>query len=185
MAHARTGDVLRFFMPLAITGVLLVGITYSVGEQMLRQGANEPQLGNAHDLANALANSPAGPSTLSPSVDIGASLSPYLVVYNAYGTPVTGTGTLHGALPALPAGVFDVVRGKGEDRITWQPEMGVREAIVVVPVAGGAGGFVMGGRSLAYVEQEERELGFLCLAGLAAMLLAALLGAYVAAGLKR
>lgn len=183
MTRMRTKEMLRIFVPLALTGALLICVTYAVGQQLLRQGANEPQLGLAEDLASTLADNPAGPSTLTPSVDIGASLSPYLVVYDAYGTPVTGTGTLHGALPTLPAGVFDVVRGKGQDRITWQPESGVREAVVVVPVSGGAGGFVMGGRSLAYVEWEVNELGVISLAGLAVMLLAALAGAYVASRL--
>jgi hypothetical protein len=185
MTRPRASEVLRFFIPLALTGALLVLVTYAVGQQILRQGANEPQLGMAEDLAGTLADSPAGPSTLIPSVDIGVSLSPYLVIYDAYGTPVTGTGTLHGALPTLPAGVFDVVRGKGQDRITWQPESDVREAVVVVPVSGGAGGFVMGGRSLSYIEAEVDQLGLLCLAGLAALLIAALAGAYIAARLKR
>ena len=29
-------------------------------------------------------------------------------------------------------GVFDTVRARGEDRVTWQPENGVRNATVVV-----------------------------------------------------
>ncbi len=40
----------------------------------------------------------------------------------------------------------------GEDRITWQPEPGIRSAVVVVHYTGATPGYVMAGRSLREVE---------------------------------
>jgi hypothetical protein len=59
---------------------------------------------------------------------------------------------LDGKTPLPPLGVLDSVRRSGEDRITWQPAPGVRQAIVVTRFQHG---FVLAGRSLRLVEQRE------------------------------
>ena len=61
------------------------------------------------------------------------------------------------------------MRQKGQDRVTWQPEAGVRMATVVVSFDHG---FVMAGRSLTEVEKRESQVE--SLSGLA------LLGIWVA-----
>ena len=45
---------------------------------------------------------------------------------------------------------------RGEDRLTWQPEPGVRSATVVVHYQGAQAGFVMAGRSLREVGKSHR-----------------------------
>jgi hypothetical protein len=40
--------------------------------------------------------------------------------------PTSGTITLHGSRPALPAGVLQTARTSGFDDVTWQPEPGLR-----------------------------------------------------------
>lgn len=177
-------SVIRLFLPLAFGLTALLGVTYINEQQLLRGGANEPQLGMAHDMADALAASPAA-TTTGATFAIESDLSPYTVVYDSYGNPIGGTGLLHGALPDIPPGIFDVIRSKGQpDVLTWQPEAGVRQAIVVVPVNGGSGGFVMAGRSLAYVEQEESRLTLRTAIGWVVTLLVALLGAAIAARIE-
>jgi len=59
---------------------------------------------------------------------------------------------LSGSTPVPPLGVFDSVRSRGEDRITWQPAPGVRSAAVITHYQQG---FVLVGRSLRLVEQRE------------------------------
>jgi hypothetical protein len=122
--------------------------------------ANDPQIQMAEDIAAALETgvSPAG---LLPDqqVDIATSLAPFLAIYDALGVPQASSGLLHGELPELPAGVFQYVKDKGEDRVTWQPEPGVRVAAVVVRYAGEQSGYVMAGRSLHEVEKRVDQLG--------------------------
>ena len=71
------------------------------------------------------------------------------------GLPLASSGDLFGLPPIPPSGVFDYVRAHGHDQITWQPAEGVRHAIVVDRYRGG---FVVAGRSLSVVEQNEDTL---------------------------
>lgn len=84
---------------------------YVVGQQVLRHGANDPQIQIAADAAVDL-EAGAAPQTVVParSVDIARSLAPFLIVYNESGTPIAGSGKLHGSAPRPPAGVFNAVR---------------------------------------------------------------------------
>jgi hypothetical protein len=153
-------NILKSWLPLVIITTGLCGLVYLTTQQVLRMNANDPQIQMAGDTAAALETgvSPAG---LLPDqqVDIATSLSPFLVIYNDQGIPQVSTGLLHGELPELPAGVFQYVKKNGEDRITWQPEPGVRVAAVVVRYAGEQSGYVMAGRSLREVEKRVDQLG--------------------------
>lgn len=91
-------------------------------------------------------------------VDIARSLAPYLMVFDPNGNVQASNAVLHGQVPNLPKGVFDYTRQHGEDRISYQPEPGVRSAVVVVAVNGGRDGFVLAGRSLREVEKRVDQL---------------------------
>jgi hypothetical protein len=155
------GILCRFYVtssnsgwPLAAAITILAGSLYVTVQQSIRLGANMPQVQMAEDAALALASNPTLEEVLpAGKVDIALSQAPYLIIFNAQGFPIGSTGFLQGAIPALPKGVFDTTRLKGEDRISWQPEPGVRSAAVIVPVSGGAGGFVLAGRSLREAEK--------------------------------
>ena len=47
--------------------------------------------------------------------------------------------------PVYPKGVLDLVANGGEDKVTWQPQKGLRYATVVVEYSGG---FIVTGHSL-------------------------------------
>jgi hypothetical protein len=150
-----------------------------VEHQAMRLQANDPQVQLAEDAAARLAAG-ATPAAVLPAggdVEIARSLAPFLVVYDAAGAPLAGSGKLHGALPVLPGGVLEHARAQGGHRLSWQPQAGVRQALVVVPVS--SGGFVVAGRSLREVEARKRQvqafLGLLWGAGLAGLGLLALL----------
>ena len=122
-------------------------------QQNYRMGANDPQIQMAQDAASAISAGqnlsmvvPAG------QVEISRSLAPYLIVYDDSGNVLASSALLDGQSPRLPAGVFDYVRQHGEDRITWQPREGVRQATVITRYAGNTSGFVLAGRSLREVE---------------------------------
>jgi hypothetical protein len=88
-------------------------------------------------------------------VDLRQSLEPFAILYDDHGVPVSSTGYLNQAIPAPPQGVFAYARTHGTDRLTWQPRPDVRIAAVVEHVSGPTPGFLLAGRSLRVVEQQE------------------------------
>jgi hypothetical protein len=91
-------------------------------------------------------------------VEISSGLAPFMVIYNDSGEPLGSSAQLNGLTPTLPHGIFDYTRQKGEDRVSWQPETGVRIAAVVVAYGGAQPGFVLAGRSLREVEIRENQV---------------------------
>jgi hypothetical protein len=145
--------IIKKWLPLAIATAGLCALVYLTAQQSLRMGANDPQIQMAEDAASNL-NAGASVESVVPSakVEIADSLAPFLMVFDDTGKVLASSATLHGAVPTYPAGVLDYTRQKGQDRVTWQPEAGVRMATVVVHYQNG---FVMAGRSLLDVEIRE------------------------------
>lgn len=154
---------IAIFLPSAVLATALCGLVYLTVQQDLRIGANDPQQQLAEDAAARLDAGASPASVVGPTtVDIAASLAPFIVVYDVNGTVLATDGQLDGAPPKIPLGVLDSARETGRDAVTWQPREGIRQATVTVPWSGGA---VMAGRSLRLVE--EREDTFLLLVGAA------------------
>jgi hypothetical protein len=146
----------------------------TIPQQVLRQGANDPQIQMASDLAVVLdkygVNDGLRQGALINSggvVDMDRSLAPFLIVYNDEGQPLGSNAQLNGQTPTPPAGVFDNVRQHGEERVSWQPvpgrEHGVRIAAVIERVNGTQPGFVLAGRNMREVEAREAQVGQLAL----------------------
>ena len=146
---------------LAFNALVLAGIAsglglalYAIPQHVLRSGLNDPQIQLAGDLAARLEKGelPAVAVPASPPIDIARSLAPFVIVYDDQGRPVAGQAVLKGAVPSPPPGVFDFVRGHGEERLTWQPVLGdaggVRIAAVLERVGGAHPGFVLAGRNM-------------------------------------
>jgi hypothetical protein len=167
--------ILRSWLPLAAAICLLTFLMYLLVQQTLRMGANDPQIQMAEDAARSLASG-ASVETVLPAgdIDIGTSLAPYWIVFDSNGKPVASDAKLNGQTPSLPDGVFDYVRKHGEDRISWQPQPGVRSAVVIVPVHDSNGGFVLAGRSLREVEIRDTNALNISALGLAGMLFVSL-----------
>jgi hypothetical protein len=175
--NASVGRTLRVWLPLAAVLTVICGLVYIVAQQELRRGADDPQIQMAEDAAVALrAGQSAGALVPSAPVDMATSLAPYLIIFDTAGHAVAGSARLNGITPTLPSGVFTYVQQAGEERLSWQPQAGVRSAAVVTRVDGAAPGFVLAGRSLREVEdrimalQQLVALGWLAgLAGLAVL----------------
>jgi len=164
--------VLQHWLLVAIVVTGLVGLLYAAVQQELRQGANDPQIQMAEDAAVKLAGGQSVQNVVpSEKVDIATSLAPYLIIFDAKGNPIASSAQLNGQTPTIPSGVFDSVRQNGEDRITWQPQTGVRSAIVVTQFTGSTSGFVVAGRSLREVEKREDGLLQILVAGWVVMIL--------------
>ncbi|MBA3789318.1 hypothetical protein H0X32_02905 [Patescibacteria group bacterium] len=157
---------IAIFVPIAVGLSLLSGVSYINEQQILRLGANEPQEWLAQDVvARIQAGGVIVKIATGTPIAIETDPAPFLLVTDGQGKPVAGTGYLHGNLATIPSGVFDASRTDGKNFVTWQPEVGVREAIVVISVTSPAqtgqtavNNFVVSGRSLAYVEWEEQQL---------------------------
>jgi hypothetical protein len=167
----RIKAVLRHWIPLAVVITALCGLVYLAVQQELRQAANDPQIQMAEDAAAALEGGAPVESVIpSETVAIERSLAPFVTVFDDSGGVAASSARLHGAVPELPAGVLEYARNHGEDRITWQPEEGVRIAAVIVRYRGSASGFVLAGRSLREVEvREDNALLEAAAAGIAAL----------------
>ncbi|MHB9032433.1 MAG: hypothetical protein ACYC6L_05240 [Anaerolineae bacterium] len=171
-------QILRIWLPLAALAVALAGLSYILVQQVLRQGANDPQVQLARDTAVDLAGGKLPQDVLPAQIDLGTSLAPFIQVYSQNYVLAAGSALFKGMAPRVPSGVLEAARARGENRITWEPHPGLRIASVVVPVNGGEGGYVLAGRSLAEVEARISNLGILV--GLA--LISILVGTLVAVG---
>ncbi len=169
-------NVLRHWLPLAAAIVLLALLLYGAVQQTIRQGANMPQVQLAEDAAAALAaGTPVDSVVPRNRVELAQSLAPYLAVFDRDGRLLATNAVLHGNVPTfMPRDTFEYALRQGEDRLTWQPEPGVRSATVIVPIAGPPGGFVLAGRSLREAERSDSQIELLIIAGCLGTLLATL-----------
>jgi hypothetical protein len=167
---------LKQWLTAAILVLGLVGFVFVAVQQNYRTSANDPQIQLAHDAADSLSSGTTTAVLLQnmQPIDIARSLAPFEIIYDHSGHELTSTGKLHGATPVLPAGVQDYTKTHGEDRFTWQPQAGVREAAVLVHQGQY---YVLAARSLREVEQREHQLTLM--AGLAAAFLLAATGVII------
>ena len=154
----RKMDFITHLSAAAIVTITCAFIYASV-QQSHRSSANDPQLGMAADIANSLKKGESADRWLaSDTVELSHSLSVFTALYDDQGQPIKSTGVLDGQLPALPKGVFDFARKNRENVFTWQPERGVRMAIVLRSITSPAYSFVAVGRSLREIEKREDNL---------------------------
>lgn len=164
--------ILKYWLLTAIIISGLCFIFYAVIQQEMRSNADDPQIQMAEDAATRLASGQQVQTVVpTEKVDIATSLAPYIIIFDSTGKPIASSAQLDGQTPTIPTGVFDYVRQNGEDRITWQPQPGVRSAIVVTQFKGGNSGFVVAGRSLREVEIREDDALHITLLGMVGMLL--------------
>ena len=152
----RFKNILRAWLPFAVTISAFCLLVYAVVQQSYRQGADDPQIQMANDAVLALGNGHS-PDMLVPAtkVSIADSLAPFLIIYDSSGKQVAASAVLDGETPTLPAGVLDSTKQLGENRISWQPRQDVRIATVIVSYKDG---FVLAGRNMREVERREAQV---------------------------
>jgi hypothetical protein len=154
-----------------VVTTILFATVYVVAQQLGRLSANDGPERLASQVAVEVQ---AGQSTTldaQPHVDLSRSLAPFVVVEDASGKPVAGSGFLTGSLVAVPIGVLTTAAKTGQDNVTWQPQRGLRFATVTLR-AGDR--LVTAGQSLRPSELRDQTFQLLVGAGwLAAMLVLA------------
>jgi hypothetical protein len=146
------------WLPLAVLATALCVLVYLAVQQTWRHAANDPQVEIAADLAARLEQgTPARVLVPVETADLASSISPFVTLLDDNGGIVATSATLRGRERTVPPGVLDAVRKSGEERLTWQPEIGVRLA-TIVRRSTAPSGFIVVGRSLR--ESEARTLRF-------------------------
>ena len=155
--------VLRRWLPLALLATLVIGTSYTIGQQGLRLSGNDPQIQLAEDAAARLGQGAAAVDVVpAQETDIASSLAPWLIVYGPDRKVLASSARLDGREAEYVRSVLDNVHPGGQrDDVTWQPRAGVRAATVVVAFGGG---WVVAGRSLRLVEERIALLANLALA---------------------
>lgn len=174
MSHKHiVSHAFRVWVPVAVAIVVGGGLVYGAVQQNYRSAANDPQVQVAEDIQSALVQGVASPETIAPTpptVDINASLSPFVVMFSATGTPLGASVALEGKLPTISQGILEHANGKTDYRFTWQPKSGLRIAAVVRKFDGKESAYILVGRSLREVQNRINQL-------------AIMVGAFTAAGL--
>jgi hypothetical protein len=147
-----------FFHALILGFILTLcgGAASATFQQMLRRGANQPQAQMADSYASEIASG-IKPNEVIPRnyIDLERSLEPFVIFYNDQATPTTSTGYLNHTIPTPPPGVFKYLRTHKSDTVTWQSQPNVRIAAVIQRISGPTPGFLLAGRSLRLVEEQE------------------------------
>ena len=157
-------------LPLALT-------TYVAVQHSLRSTADQAPVQATQQIVDALKQG-ATPDQIVRSSETELADLPivFAAIFDDKRKAVVSSFKVAGGDPILPSGVFDTAHQRGEDRFTWQPQMGVREAAVLVPYSQMVSisptsspqtvtGFVLAGQSLTETERAERATAILCLIG--------------------
>lgn len=167
------------FLPAAAALIIASSLTVLAVQQDLRIGANDLPQQLTEDGVVAL-NGGADPGAVAGagSIPIEASLAPFLAIFDGQGALLASNGSLGGRPPAPPIGVLRSAQATGRDAVTWQPQPGVRIALVAMPWQGGT---IVAGRSLRAIESRIDAIQVLVaigsLAGLAVLAVAAAVAA--------
>ena len=150
-------SLLDYFFLIAIITIIF-GVMYVTVQQSYRSGADDPQIQLARDISSRLIEGESVDKVFTDSINIAQSLSPFLVLYDANEKPIRSSGYLNGRMPEMPPGVFDVAKINSEHNVTWQPQKGLRLAMVIVKTNSSPVGFVAAGRLLQEVEIRVHNL---------------------------
>lgn len=146
-----------YFLGITIITIIL-GIIYATVQQSYRSNANDPQIEIARDINSKLRRGNPIEKFFTDTIDIDESLSVFNVLYNGEGKPTRSSGLLRNEMPVMPKGVFESAKKNGEYQLTWQPEPGVRMAMVIVKSTSSSIKFIASGRSLQEIEVREYNL---------------------------
>ena len=155
---------------------------YVVAQQVGRRAADDvPRALVAEQVATL---SSQGPTTGLPAVDRGIALSsqsgPFVIVYDSAHRVLSTSALLDDTTRGLPSDTLDDAVSRGGTSVTWQPHVGVREAVFAQPWTGPAGsGVVVAGVGLGATEDRARSVLVAVTAGWVLVVLALTAGLVV------
>ena len=150
---------------ICIIGMFLVTFTcslvYLIAQQSLRLGANGLPMQFAVETSIKLRDGQsAGNAVPAEKVDISKSLSTFVMVFDINKNLVATSGMMGSSEPKYPKGVLKYDTQKGGNRVTWQPQEGLRFATVAIRYSNG---YIVAARSLSETEKLIEIIGRLVL----------------------
>lgn len=146
---------MKRWIPLAVAISAIYFAVYVITQQTIRVSANDPQIALSEYIANEIAVGRNAENFLPFHTELSQSISPFVIIYDGDGHVILSTATLYGEMPQVPEGVLMYAKTNTQNRITWQPQKGIREAIVVTYFKGKTSGYILAGRSLRETEKRE------------------------------
>ncbi len=151
-----------FFILIAFLVTLFSGLVFVASQQILRLTANDPQVQITQDILNSLSQG-ADPKQLSPTtVDMTKATNPFVIIYDNNQKAVGTTVELDKKTPVPPKEAFEKTKNNNENRFTWEPKKGLRQATIMVKYKDG---YVVVGKSLREIDNRIKMM--LQLAGVA------------------
>ncbi len=171
MSNWKIFYILVIFLVTLFSGLVFVSVM-----QSLRLSANDPQVQITGDILSSLSQG-ADPKQLSPTtVDMASASNPFVIIYDNNEKALGSTVTLDKKTPIAPKAAFEKTKKNNENRFTWEPKDGLRQAVVMVKYKDG---YVLVGRSLGEVDERikmvMRVVGIAWVIGISATTLAFLL----------
>lgn len=158
-------ETLFSWLPLAIAIIIMSGLVFVIAQQSYRHSANDPQIQIAQDIATALNKGDVQADAIVPptaTAEITSSLSTFVTIYNATGTPIGSSAVIDGSLPTIKESILVATKKTGESRITWEPKSGLRIATVITSYKNPtASGFILVGRSLKETDVRIAQAGLM------------------------
>jgi len=144
-----------------LIGMFLVTFTcsliYIVEQQSLRLGANELPMQYAIDTSVKLQKGISANNAIAgDKVDISKSLSPFVMIFDDNKNLIAESGMMGDSEPVYPKSVLNYVDQKGESRVTWQTQTGLRFATAAIKYSNG---YIVAGRSLHETEKLIDTIG--------------------------
>jgi hypothetical protein len=177
-------SILIYWVIIAFLVTFTSLLVYVAVQQVLRLGANgiPAELAEKTSINLENAKSPLD-SVPGEIIDISKSSGTFAMIFDKDKNLLASSAVMGIAEPSYPKGVFDYVDKNGEDRITWQPQKGLRFATIAIK-AGDK--YVVAGRSLKETEKLINTVGNLVFyAWLACMIFSSALLAIIYVFIKK
>jgi hypothetical protein len=154
---------LSFFLMTSVLLTVVCLVIYGAVQNDERSSANDPQVQIATQGASLLdRGARPGRITRGALVDLARSQAVHVTVFRRDGRVLASNARLGGTVPVPPAGVLTAAVRSGMNKVTWEPQAGVRVAAVIVPWHRGT---ILVGRSLAATEERESSLQQIVICG--------------------
>jgi hypothetical protein len=132
-------------------------LVYVATQQVLRLGANEIPAELAAEISINLENSNSPKDAVPGEItDISKSPGTFVMVFDKDKNLIASSAVMGKDKPAYPKGVLDYVDKNSEDRVTWQPQEGLRFATIAIKAGDN---YIVAGRSLKETEKLIRTVG--------------------------
>ena len=129
-------------------------LTYVVTQQVIRLGANELPVQFATETSTRLENGQSVKDAIpDETIDISKSLGTFVMIFDKDKNLIATSAMMGNVKPDYAKGVLDYVDKRGEDRVTWQPQVGLRFATVATKIRDK---YIVAGRSL---QEPEKLIG--------------------------